>query len=329
MLQILIILFCLALNGLIAATEFAFIAISKPRLRKLAHEGHEPAARVLKLRENPEKILSILQLGITFIGVIAAAVGGSQIGGWISNWLKGIGYSQGFSETMSILLFVLPYTYVNVVFSELLPKSLALRNPKWIIFHVDRWLILLSKILAPIIFLLEKSTKLGINFLFSWVKKEEGDHSTIVEVGRLIHPYALNLAKFEKTAVTAAMIPWEEADKITSNASLDEVKQTVLRTGHTRVPIVDQEGRPMGILFSKKFLGFYETKQSDWQSLITPILHLQVDDSLINGLKAMQSNRSHMSLVAQGEAPIGIVTIEDILEEVVGEIYDEDDPKSM
>ncbi|NGX47117.1 MAG: Magnesium and cobalt efflux protein CorC [Chlamydiae bacterium] len=327
--QIIVIIICLGINALIAATEFAFIAIGKPRLKKLAAEGHESAKRVLTLRENPERTLSILQLGITFIGVVAAAVGGVQIGGWLHNWLtQSVGLGKRLSEVLAILLFVVPYTYINVVLSELLPKSLALRNPKWIIFHVDRWLIFLEKILAPIVFILEKSTKLSVKLFFSWVKHEEPNGDEIIAVSKLIRPYMLNLAKIEKRKIRDAMIPWSEVDKISTETSIEEVKKFILRTGHTRIPIV-KNGDPAGLLLSKEFTAFYEKNDPNWQVLERPIIKLNDQDTLLHGLRLMQSQRSHLSLVLSATKPIGIVTIEDILEEVVGEIYDEDDINSF
>lgn len=322
--EILVILVCLALNALIAATEFAFIAMSKSHLKKLSANGHPSAERVLKLRENPERTLSVMQLGITFIGVVAAAVGGAQFGNSISAWLvKTFGFGAGFSHSLAILIFVVPYTYINVVFSELLPKSLALRNPKKIIFRVDRWLIFLSKALAPIVFLLEKSTKASANFLSRWIKKEEAAPED-VQVGALLRPYMIRLAGIEKKRIGDVMIPWEAVDTISEKASIDEVKKTILSTGHTRLPVIDGN-EPMGLLLSKKFMIFFDKGDSNWQSLLKPLIKLADSDSLVHGLKAMQSEHSHMSIVYSQNQPVGIVTIEDILEEVVGEIYDEDD----
>ncbi len=326
--QIIVILICLGLNALIAAAEFAFIAVSKPHLKKLVAEGDKAAKRVLSLRENPERTLSILQLGITFIGVVAAAVGGAEFGTKLTNWFQRVGLGPNVSEVFAILLFVVPYTYINVVLSELLPKSIALRNPKWVIFHVDRWLIFLEKILAPIVFLLEKSTKLAVRFFFSWMKHEELEGEEAIAVGKLIRPYMLNLAKIERKRVRDVMISWEEVDKITIDAPVEEVKKLIFRTGHTRVPIVEND-HPIGLLLSKEFLVFYDKKDPNWQSLKRRLIKLKAQDTLIHGLRLMQSHRCHLSVVFTGDNPMGIVTIEDILEEVVGEIYDEDDVKSF
>ncbi|MDN3507076.1 MAG: hemolysin family protein [Simkaniaceae bacterium] len=323
--QIIVITVCLVLNALIAATEFAFIAVGKPRLKKLAAEGSASAARVLTLREKPERTLSILQLGITFIGTIAAAFGGVEIGGRLTTWLHTQhGFSEVLAQVLAILIFVVPYTYINVVLSELLPKSLALRNPKWVIFHFDRALVFFDKLLSPVISLLEKSTHLSMKLFFSWVGHEESGGEDYIAVTKLLRPYMLKLAKIERQVVADVMIPWTEVDTLAKEASIDEVKELILRTGHTRIPIVEKE-KPRGVLLSKKFMAFYEKKDPNWQVLEQPVITLEEKSSLVHGLRVMQKARSHMSVVMRGDRPLGIVTIEDILEEVVGEIYDEDD----
>ncbi len=323
--QVVVIIICLGLNGLLAATELAFVSISRPRLKKLAAEGDKSAKRVLDLRDNPEKTLSILQIGITFIGVIAAAVGGAAMDGWATPWLMSkFNLPGGGAEVLAIFLFVIPYTYFNVVLSELLPKNLALLNPKMVIFKMSPGVIFLGKVLAPMIYLLEKSTKAGVKVFSSWFKREEYEKEEPVAVGKLLRPYMLNLAKLEGKKVKDAMIPWNEVDKISVSASIKDVKGFILKTGHTRIPIVEN-GLPIGLLFSKEFIAFEEKQDPHWQKLKRRLIRVEEGESLIHAFRRMQGERSHLSIVMRGELSVGIVTIEDILEEVVGEIYDEDD----
>ncbi len=323
--EIFIILLCLTLNAVIAGTEFAFIAISKPYLRKLTAEGNKRAERVLQLRENPEKTLSVIQLGVTFIGVVAAAVGGAEVDQWFAPWLKRtFGLGGGMTQTISILLFVVPYTFINVVFSELVPKTLALRNPEWVIFRTSGALIFLGRVLAPIVFLLERSTKLIAKLFHPWTGREAKRGEEELPVSSLVRPYMMNLAKLEGRRIQDVMIPWADTDKIQSRDSTIEVKEKVLSKGHTRMPVVEGD-KPVGLLLTKQFIKFLEEERSDWKSLIRPLITVKKDETLVNALKVLQSKHSHMSIVENEDLPIGIVTIEDILEEVVGEIYDEDD----
>ncbi|NGX37281.1 MAG: Hemolysin C [Chlamydiae bacterium] len=323
--QIIVIIICLGFNALLAATELAFIAMGKARLKHLANQGKPAAVRVLTLRENPEKTLSILQLGITFIGVVAAAVGGVLMDQVATPWLMDqFGLGEGLSEVLAIAFFVIPYTYVNIVLSELLPKSLALRNPKWVIFHMERGLVFLGKILAPFVYVVEKSTKFLVKIFSSLVNHEEVEAEDMISVGKLVRPYMLKLAKIEGKFVKDVMIPWKEVDKLKISLSIEDVKKVILRTGHTRLPLMDN-GNPIALLQSKEFIAFLEEGNPNWQTLQRPLIKLGERDSLIHALRVMQGEHSHLSLVLKEGEPMGIVTIEDILEEIVGEIYDEDD----
>jgi len=323
--QFVVIVLCIGINALLAASELAFVALSNPRLKKMAQEGQKAAERVLALRETPERTLSVIQVGITFVGIVAAAVGGVGIDSWLGPKLMSqFQLSKGMSEVLSILFFVVPFTFINVVLSELLPKSLALRNPKWVIFHTDKTLIFLEKLFAPVVFLLEKSTKFCAKFFFSWVKGEEAAPEQVFSVGKILHPYMVNLANIETKRVGDIMIPWVETDRISKDAPIEEVKQMVLKTKHTRLPVVKDEV-PMGLLQTKEFLSSLEEKDLQWQDHLLDLIRLTEEDSLIHALKLMQEHRSHMSIVFRGEVPVGMITIEDILETVVGEIYDEDD----
>ncbi len=322
--QILIIILCILFNAILSATELAFVSISKTHLRMLARAGDQTAAGVVKLRENPERTLSVLQLGITFVGIIAASVGAVGVDEWLAPYFRDqIGLSPGMSQLLVIVIFVIPYTYLNVLFSELLPKSLAFRNPKRVIFHTSRWLKVLGSVLAPAVYVLEKSTKFGVRLFSGFFKSEEPVEEPI-SVGRLLRPYMVKLAEMEKKTVTDAMVPWQETVTVDINDPVEKVEQVLLDSGHTRLPILE-EGKPVGLLHSKEFVVFRRNGEGKWQSLIREINFVSKSDILIFALRLMQRKHSHLCIVMEKEEPMGIVTIEDIIEEVVGEIYDEDD----
>ena len=120
---------CIGLNGVLALTEMAFVSVGKNRLRELAREGNRDAQRLVTLRDNPERTLSILQIGITLLGAVAAATGGVSIEEALSPYLEStLGLGESGAEVLGIILIVLPLTYLSVVAGELVPKTLALRN---------------------------------------------------------------------------------------------------------------------------------------------------------------------------------------------------------
>lgn len=157
----------------------------------------------------------------------------------------------------------------------------------------------------------------------SWTGYAEEKEEEI-PVGKLVRPYMVNLAKLEGTRIHDVMIPWHETDKLDCVDSIEEVKKKVLSMGHTRMPIVEQD-KPIGVLLTKQFINYLEQGKTDWKSLMRPVITVHENETLVNALKALQSQHSHMSIVQKNDHPSGIVTIEDILEQVVGQIYDEDD----
>jgi len=322
--EFLVIALCLVANGLIAATEVAFISLSKSRLKQWALEGDPLAEKLLTLRNNPERTLSVLQLGITFVGVVAAAVGGLLMDRWLAPVLvEKVGLPPPLATTLSILIFVVPYTYFNIVLSELLPKTLALRNPKRVLHRAARPLFFFDRLLFPLVFLLEKSTKFAVKW-FPWKGHEPQETEELFSVGRLVRPYMVKLAKIETKQVKDVMVPWPETAKITFSASADAVRKEILATRHTRLPVIEDH-EPVGILQAKEFLSLSEHEQGEWNKHLLPLITVQGDARLVSALKQIQGRRTHMAIVVKGKKPVGMVTIEDILEEVVGEIYDEDD----
>jgi putative hemolysin len=160
MTEIVVVFICLLLNALFAGYEMAFVSVPRSELRGLARAGNKEAKSLLSLRENPERTLSVIQVGITLVGAVAAAVGGSGAGEFIEPYfVKKFDLSEGVAEGLSVALVVIPITYLSVVVGELVPKTLALRNPAKIVLSGAMALFLADRILSPIISLLEWSTK--------------------------------------------------------------------------------------------------------------------------------------------------------------------------
>jgi putative hemolysin len=330
MFELFIIIICLLLNALLAGAEMAFVTVGKPRLREMTRTGNSDARRILSLRENPERTLSVIQVGITLVGGIAAAVGGASSEEVFEPILRGkLRLSEPFAEFIAVFLVVIPLTYFNVVIGELVPKALALRNPIKIILLCAKWLAICDQVLSPIVTALEWSTK-KILKVFFWRTKPESStiHSDTVELDQLSHQtrqYVLNLVGVEKKKIKDVFLLWEQVITISAGLSPDEVESTVLSSGHTRLPVVDQEGKVIGILNTKEFVAIRKTGETNWLKIIRPPVQVKEDDSLLRAFRQMQEKRSHLSIVYSQSSRVGIVTMEDILEEVMGDIYDEDD----
>ena len=333
MAEILIIAACLLFNTLLAAYEMAFVSIPRSELRGLTKAGNAAAKRLLVLRENPERTLSIIQIGITLVGAIAAAIGGAGAGDTLEPYfVSKFGMSNHSAEVLSVILVVIPITYLSVVVGELVPKTLALRNPTQIVIAGARALFIADRLLSPVVTILEWSTKKILTIFFPKSKIAPPQDSSPIEIDMFspVHQrFMLNMAGIEKKTIRDILMPWTQVMVIQRTASVEEVLQVVVSSGHTRLPVKDS-GKVIGVLHSKEFIAFKESGESNWQSLVRPILVVQPTDSALGTLRLLQDRRNHMALVMSTAGDkLGIVTLEDILEEIVGDIFDEDDDEEV
>lgn len=332
MLELATIITCLFLNALLAGAEMAFVSASRPNIRQLARSGNKWAETLLRLRESPERTLAVVQIGIMLVASVAGAVGGASAEEWLSPLIaEYMGWAPGIADALAIGVVVLPLTYATVVLGELFPKSIALRNSLGLALYVTPALYLLDRWLGPIVGLLERST----NAMMRWCRPcrthEESaladSESTAVELSGLSsqhRQYVLNLVDLERKGVTDVMLPWHQVVRVDVRMSWDEVEAVVISARHTRLPVTSHGG-VVGVLNTKEFITVVREKSLNWQSLLRKAPELPSRLPLLQGLKFLQEQRMHLGIVYHDTNPVGIVTLEDILEEVVGDIYDEDD----
>lgn len=324
-----IILLCLALNALLAAYEMAFVSIPRAELRALSKSGNKHAKNLINLRESPERTLSIIQIGITMVGAIAAAVGGAGAGETLEPYfIQNFALSERSAEAISLILVVLPITYLSVVVGELVPKTLALRNPARIVLVGAPALFVADRIFSPVITALEWSTQKILKIFFPRSKTVKSTEHASIEIDMLspVHQkIMLNMADIEKKQIKDIMLLWTQVVIVEMSASLDEVLQLVIQSGHTRLP-VKENGKVAGVLHTKEFIALRESGDTNWQAIVRPVIKIQATDSALGAMRLLQEKKNHLAIVynSQGER-VGIVTLEDILEEVVGDIFDEDD----
>ncbi len=329
MYEISVILSCLALNALFAAYEMAFVSVPKPELRSVARKGNYSAKKLLRLRDNPERTLSVIQVGITLVGAVAAAVGGAGASDRIEPYLVNEwGMKLLHAEILAVCTVVLPLTYLNVVIGELVPKTLALRNPLKIVLAGSKVLFVADKILSPVVTTLETSTKLLLKLFFRRKPVQETAPLSTIEIDALSPTHQalmLNMAQIETKKITDAMVYWTETNFVKKQDSISDVMQAVMQSGHTRLPVLE-ENKIVGILHTKEFIAYKESGETNWTSIIRPTMHVYGSDSVLRTMRMMQDKKSHMAIVVNETHHIlGIVTLEDLIEEVIGDIYDEDD----
>lgn len=329
MAAVIVIIICLLLNAVLSCVEMAFVTVSKPHLRKLAKDGDRLAMRLLKLRMNPERVLSILQIGITLVGAVSAAVSGAGAEERLAPYLQSLfNISKQVAASISIAIVVFVITYFSVVIGELVPKTLALRSPMVFARFGALFLVYLDKLFSPIIFILELSTKLLVNPLLDLFKKENYIESTsAVDIDSLSDShkqYVFNLLSVDGRKAKDIMVPWEKVTTIPIESNAFEIINVLRESRYARIPVIENK-QPVGMLNYREFFSEPEMSKLDWRMLIKPLLFIKSEDSILNVLKLLQTKNIHMATVKKGDEVIGIVTLEDIIEEIVGEIYDEDD----
>lgn len=330
MFEILVIVVCLSINAVLVTMETAFIATSRSSLRELVRHGDEKAKSLLYLRENPERTLTILQMGMTFFASFAAAIGGAGAEESISPWLRThFGIRENLATFLALYIIVVPLIYANVVIGELVPKMLALRNPLYFATASAPWLYWVSRIINPFVIIFEWSTKKIIAFFHKmrWIPGAPIYEESLLGIEGLSAPskqYILNIVKIEKTTVKEILLEWAEVISANESQSLEQIENTIIVSGHTRLPVTKND-EVTGIINAKEFIAFQKTGQTNWQILMRPPLKIQENMTLLSVLRAMQEKHAHMAIVYEGSHKIGIVTMEDIFEEIVGDIFDEDD----
>ncbi|WP_413557253.1 hemolysin family protein [Bdellovibrio sp. HCB209] len=326
MTELLVIIVCLFINMLLSGAEMAFVTVRKVQLQKLGNDAR--ARLLLRLKANPERTLSVIQIGITVVGAVAAAVGGAGAEEALSPlYVEYFKISPSTADAISIATVVLPITYLSVVVGELVPKTLALRNSLKISLWSARGLYISEKVLSPFVWVLEKSTHMILK-LFSLGQTTEHAHDhhdfEIEDLPHQTKQYVMNLVSADKLLARDIMVPWGEVVFVRKEDEIEDVETIIVNSGHTRIPVM-HDNEIVGLINSKEFFTARKYKNLDWQTLIRPVLKFKGFEPVFRILVQMQGQKSHMAVIYDRATPSGLVTMENIFEEIIGDIFDEDD----
>ncbi len=337
----------IGINSVFAAYEIALASVSLSRLRRLADDHRNGAKVALYMKQNMEASLAVVQLGITLVGAIAAAVGGSGAEEKVAPPLMDLlGVSEGTAEVLAIALVVVPLTVVTIVVGELIPKVFALRNPERVCLTLSPFMRGFSFSVWPAVWLFE-TVVMGV---MSWGERlgsgNAGNSETVelqelraitamARASRLIghreERIILGAMELQSRAVRTIMLPAEHVTTLDANASLADNLITAHLDMHTRFPVVARKGDPQTIIGYANFKDIIATmrlapQEPTFRTIIRPILSFKDDERIAVCLERMMREHTHIALVRDVDSRVvGLVTLEDILEELVGEIEDEYD----
>jgi len=340
----LIIIFIL-INGFFAAAEIAVVTLRKSRIKKLMDDGKKNAFILHKLREEPEKFLATIQIGVTLAVTLASAIGGVTAIKILKPLLEKFPHSfvSASSEAIAIGIVASVITYVSIVFGELIPKTIALSHPETvglisapIIKSFSRLANVFVKILTFTTNMLLKPFGKTSFRKKSYISEEE--IKLLLEEGRekgifedeekeLIH----SVFDFADIFVKEVMVPSTQMVTIGINMPIDQVKQIILEEQFTRYPVIGKDLNDIrGTLHAKDFFNtLLKTNNIMIRRIIKPPLFAPETMKISFLLREMQKKRVHMAIVIDEYGSVaGLVTLEDLVEEIIGEIRDEFDTES-
>jgi putative hemolysin len=322
----------LLLNGLLAMAETALLSAKKTRLQNQQNKGDVRAGAVLALIENPNQFLSVIQIGITSIDLLIGALTGATLGVWINTQLDKFPALAGYSTIISLLVGVLPVTYLSLVFGELVPKRLALRNPESISSRVAGGMLFFSKVFSPLVKLLSVSTESILKLLGGKENLEppvtEEELHLLIDQGTQAGVFQESeqdmvegVFSLDESRVYSLMTPRTELVWLDVSDSIDEIRQKIAESPYSRFPVrQDSLETIVGIVKSRDLLvECLSGKEIDLKALVKPAYFIPETMFASRALELFKEKNTELLLVVDEFGGLqGLLTINDILEEIVG-----------
>jgi putative hemolysin len=331
-------------GGFFAASEIALITVKRHRLAQLVDEGRRSARVAQRLTENPNRFLATIQVSITFLGFLAAAVAALSFSGVVADWIRLVPPLAGVADGMGVVLVTLLIAMAAIIIGELVPKTLALNVPEGLALVVARPIGWLDRILRPVVWLASRTSLVLVRAMGGTERPQAGYLSTeelkmLVETGseqggieedekEMIH----GIIELGDKSVHEVMIPRIGIKAVEVDQPVDEVLDLIVRAGHSRVPVYEESlDNIVGILYAKDLLPYLkrngtEASAINVRALARPPVYVPESKLVDELLHDMQNAKRHIAIVVdEYGGTAGLVTIEDIVEEIVGEIQDEYD----
>lgn len=335
----------LVLNAIFAAYEMGLASISRARLALLLSERRKGAADAVHMKDRMEASLAVVQVGITVVGAIAAATGGAGAKERLSPYVQQWGLSETLADVVVLGMVVIPLTFVTIVFAELVPKMIALHNNEWVVLHLSPIMRIFSRAIHPVVWVTEASVKAIVKLLPHQTQMQSGAKSQWLHELRaavaLARTSKLLGAREEKIVLAAAqmstrpvrdiVIPAQDMSVIYVGSTLMDALVQAHMDMHTRFPVSLRPNDPQSVETYVNFKDIVAAlrvnpKDPSLKGISRPIKKVEEDMPLSTLLEMMIQQRAHIVLVVSNEGTVlGMVTLEDVIEELVGEIEDEFD----
>ena len=334
--SILLLVILILINGVLSASELAFLSIEKFELDKMVRQRRKNAKKIRKVLEDPSSFLSTIQVGITLAGFLSSAFAASTF----ANKIMESGFmiiNKGFTNSFLIVIITIILSYFTLVFGELVPKKIALSSP----FKVASLFVTLINIMQVLFYPLIKLLSFSTDIICELLKiKEQNNDFTEEDIKRIIltgtrdgiiekkeQEYIFNIFQFNDTTVDKVMTPKEDCELINVNIKFGALLKRIKNTKYTRYPVYDKDTNNIIGIFNVKDYIMYKKDNDDFnlRNLLFKVKKFQYDEKIDDVFASMQKEHIQMAIVVKNKKFIGVVTLEDAVEEILGNIYDEYD----
>lgn len=344
--QLLLQLVLIFINAFFASAEIAVLSLNENRLRRTAEEGDKKAAQMMKFVETPAKFLSTIQIGITMAGFLGSAFAAENFADRLTRWLVDTVHvttlSQNVLHAVSVIVITFILAYFTLVLGELVPKRLAMKYPEKVARMASGVIRGTSVIFKPLIWLLSISTNGILRLLHIDPNEERSDVSEdeirlMVDIGEekgtiesSERTMIENVFAFNNMTAEDVMIHRTDMEAIWVEDTPEEIVNTIERTGLSRFPVYEEDADDIiGILSTRQYLlNAHRGMPKPLREILRPAYFVPESVRTDILFRDMQTKKVHMAIVVdEYGGTSGLVTMEDLLEEIVGNIYDEFDPQ--
>lgn len=333
-------------NAFFAMSEIAIISLNDTKMQKLAEEGNKKAKQIVKLTENPNRFLSTIQIGVTLAGFLASASASQNFADLLVNALKHTAIVNVIPESVingiSVVLITIITSYFSLVLGELAPKRIAMQVPEKVSFNVVGILLFIAKITKPFVKVLSVSTN-GVVRLLGFDPNADEENVTEEEIRMMVDvggekgviedsqkEMIDNIFEFDDLDAGDIMTHRTDMTAIEVSRSLEEVAELAIENGYSRIPVYeDDPDSIVGVLYAKdllKYVGHNIPADLTISKVMRKALYVPETQSCGDLFKAMNDSHTQFAVVVdEYGGTAGIVTLEDVLESIVGNIQDEYD----